>query len=101
MRGDMIQTYKLVTRKDDVNPRQFFKMQCDLERGNNPRGHGKQIHKQGAKLEIGFHRFARRVITPWNNLSKEVVHAESTSSFKGRYDELMKVRAGGDGGASR
>ena len=74
----MIQTYKLVTRKDDVNPRKFFKMQCDMERGNNPRGHDKSIHKQGAEQGIGLHRFARQVVTPWNNLSKDVVQAEST-----------------------
>ena len=48
VRGDMIETYKIITGKEKVNPNKFFQMLPDPER-EGPRTRVKKIYKKFAK----------------------------------------------------
>ena len=66
-RGDMIQTYKLLTRKENIDPEKLFIMN---RRG---RGNGLKIHKKGFNSDVRKFHFSQRVINPWNKLKRKVV----------------------------
>ena len=68
-RGDMIQTYKLLTRKEDINPDKLFKL---ARRG---RGNGLKIYKKRFHTDVRKFHFSQRVINPWNKLKGLVSQA--------------------------
>ena len=75
VRGDMIEVYKLLTGKEQVDHKQFFTladMPYDLI------GHEK-------KLKRKFF-FSQTVVNRWNGLPAKVVNTESVNSFKNAYD---------------
>ena len=51
VRGDMIETYKIITRKEKVNPEKFFQMLPDPEK-DGPRTRVKKIYKKFAKKKM-------------------------------------------------
>ena len=79
-RGDMIQTYKLLTRKEDINPDKLFKL---ARRG---RGNGLKIYKKRFHTDVRKFHFSQRVINPWNKLKRKVVLVDKTSTFKLGFD---------------
>ena len=89
-RGDMIETYKLITRKENINPDKFFKMR-DM-RGDPEIHHGAIIFKKGFKGERRRNYYSQHVVDPWNGLPKRVVEAKTTSTFKKRYDKEAAFR---------
>ena len=86
-RGDMIETYKILTNKEGVNPGIYFKM--NIERGNPELNRGLVIWKPGNSGRARrMNTFSQRVINPWNKaLVKDEVHAIKTSSFKKKFDK--------------
>ena len=89
-RGDMIETYKLITRKENVNPDKFFKM-ADI-RGDIEIHHGLKISKKGVKGERRKHFYTQRVVDPWNGLPPKVVQAKSVGAFKKGFDKEAAIR---------
>ena len=83
-RGDMILTYKLISRKEKINPDKFSKMA--MVRGDPEIACGKKIYRERCKLNKRKYWFSQRVPIKWNNLSKKEVEASSTSVFKKEYD---------------
>jgi hypothetical protein len=86
-RGDMIETYKILSGKENVNSDQFFKK---LENQHGLRGHTMKIQKQQTRLDIRKHFFSQRVVNPWNKLSQKVVDAPSINCFKNALDDEWK-----------
>ena len=84
IRGDMIETYKLITRKEDVDPSKFFQM--STERGNPELIRGKKIFKKGFNGNKRRYVFSHRVVDGWNELERDEVEAGTISTFKARYD---------------
>ena len=80
----MIQTYKIITNKDDTNRETFFQMK--RERGDPGLNRGLKIYKKGFRRERRRNVFSQRVVTAWNHEKKEVVQAMTTSGFKARFD---------------
>ena len=76
-RGDLIQTYKLITRKEITPYTRFFQ----LENRKGLRGHRYKLSKK-AEGPIKQRFFSSRVVNTWNELSDETVSVESTNSFK-------------------
>ena len=81
-RGDLIETYKILTGKVAVNYNQFF----ELEQDRRTRGHNLKL-----KIERSIHRsrrmfFSNRVAEAWNRLPEEVVMAKTTNEFKNCLD---------------
>ena len=100
-RGDMIQAYKMITRKEDINPDKFFKMRS--QKGNPNVGHRRRIFKKriNSKLNVRKYFFSQRVvggITPrgialgWNMLPARAVRAGTTSTFKKNLDKFVNGR---------
>jgi len=49
LRGDLIETYKILTHKEHIDPNQFFKL-CDS--GHNLRGHNMKLYKPNVRLNV-------------------------------------------------
>lgn len=84
-RGDMIETYKIISGKESSD--QFFKKSENL---HGLRGHTKKIIKQQLRLDIRKHFFSQRVVNQWNKLSQKVVDAPSINGFKNVLDDEWK-----------
>ena len=81
-RGDLIETFKILTGKVAVDADRFFEKNQD----ERTRGHQLKLKKRSSRSQLRAKFFANRVVTPWNNLPEEVVSATSTNSFKMRLD---------------
>ncbi|CAL4091156.1 unnamed protein product [Meganyctiphanes norvegica] len=92
-RGDMIQTYKMLTKKEDTDPTKFFQMA--RERGDPSLFHGFKIFKKRANRKQRRNSFSIRVANPWNRLKRKEVQALKTSGFKSNLDknEIDRRRA--------
>ena len=81
-RGDLIETFKIVTGKTRLDATQFFERNQD----DRTRGHHlklktlRSVHQARAKF------FANQVVTHWNGLPDDVVSAGTTNEFKNRLD---------------
>ena len=74
LRGDLIETYKILTGKINVDPDQFF----ELRKQDRTRRHSMKLVKRRSRHLSRLKFFANRVVSPWNELPQEVVSAEST-----------------------
>ena len=82
IRGDMIQTFKIMKGFDDLDPRIFFQM-CE----NNTRGHNLKLFKGRFISEVGRNVFSNRVVNTWNGLPSWVVESVSVNQFKNNIDK--------------
>lgn len=82
-RGDMIEVYKLLSRKEQIDSNQFFTVATNH---HGLRGHDKKIVKERCRLDIRKFFFSQRVVNRWNKLPVEVVDAPSVNAFKNAYD---------------
>ena len=89
-RGDMIETYKLITGKEDINPGKFFTMAT--VRGDPELTHNMKLYKNSFRLDVRKYTFSQRVIDKWNSLDKDVVESLKTSGFKRKYDKSENTR---------
>jgi ribonucleases P/MRP protein subunit RPP40 len=82
-RGDMIEAYKLITKKEKIDFNQFFKL------GTNDhylRGHSKKIEKTRSRLDVRKNFFSQRIVNDCNKLSQHAVDAPTVNTFKNRID---------------
>lgn len=77
---DLVETYKFLQNEYHTNPQTLF----SAPPIRTLRGHEYKLHKGSVKTDIKKFFFTSRVITPWNNLSQDIVAAPSGSSFKHR-----------------
>jgi hypothetical protein len=83
LRGDMVETYKIMTSKYDIDPKEFF----EAETTSRTRGHSLKLKKTAAATSRRQNSYSYRVVNCWNALPAEVVNAASTNSFKNRLDK--------------
>ena len=91
VRGDMIETYKIITGKEDINPSKFFTMA--RVRGDPELTHNMKIYKKSFRLNKRKYSFSQRVIDKWNTLDKATVESQKTSGFKRKYDKSERNRS--------
>jgi len=84
LRGDVIETYKILTGKEKVDRNDFFKLQT--RNFHNTRGHSYKLETTRSRLELRRNFFSQRVTSHWNKLSEKVVQAETVNTFKNRLD---------------
>ena len=87
----MIETYKIITGKEKVNPEKYFQMLPDPE-VQGPRTRVKKIYKKFASKDVRRCSFTMRVTNGWNELTNEIVSARKTSKFKARLDAFTAAR---------
>ena len=62
-RGDMIEVYKLIIRKKNIDSNQFFQL---ASRERDLRGHSMILFQQRSRLDVRKYFFSQRVVGPWN-----------------------------------
>ena len=87
-RGDMIEVYKIVTKKYSEECCTF------LTRSNYKitRGNRYNLEKGHIRYDARKYSFSCRVITLWNSLPDIVVSANSTNAFKNRLDKYWSTQ---------
>ena len=83
-RGDLLQTYRIMTQIDKIKPDIFFKHQTY----DRTRGHSMKLTKSRCKLEIRRNFYSQRVVNRWNKLPQSAMDAPTLLSFK---KELSKL----------
>jgi ribonuclease P/MRP protein subunit RPP40 len=82
-RGDMIETYKLITKKEKIDFNQFFKLATN---DHYLGGHSKKIEKTRSRLDVRKNFFSQRIVNDWNKLPQHVVDAPNVNTFKNLID---------------
>ena len=87
LRGDMIETYKIIHGIYDENTTNTLFHKNVL---TNTRGHSLKLSKQNVVTSKYSRFFTNRVINAWNNLPEHVVSAGTVNSFKNGIDSFWK-----------
>ena len=86
IRGDLIETYKIVHGcYDPLTTNNLF----EINKDNRTRSHSYKITKPRFKTTVFQHFFTNRVINAWNNLSQDVVSAGTLNTFKNKLDTCL------------
>ena len=83
----MIEVYKLLTGREQIDCKQFFKPAQDHY---GLRGHGMKLTKERSRLDTRKFFFSQCVVNGWNRLPAAVVNAETVNAFKNAYDHNYK-----------
>ena len=83
LRGDLIETFEILSGKTKVYYRKFF----TLSRDGIRRGHKYKLEMKRCRTLRRMEFFSQRVIYVWNSLPGEVVNVQSVESFKRRLDK--------------
>ena len=86
-RGDMIETYKLLTGKYDISLPTFLILSTHQ---HYTRGHHLKLQHRHSKLELRKHFYSNRVTTMWNDLPKTVINAKTIKEFEKQLDLFWK-----------
>ncbi len=87
-RGDLIQTYKIVHHKYDLDEGAFFENPTDAR----TRGHSYKVFKERAVSSIRRNYLSCRIVELWNELPESVVTAPDIDDFKKRLDDFWSQR---------
>ena len=97
LRGDMVETFKLIQGIEDINSSKFFSFSSNhheyatrqavvlSEDGIAP-SHG--LVKGPSRLKLRSNFFSQRVINQWNALPTKVKNSVSVNNFKNTYDNI-------------
>ena len=85
-RGDMLETFKIVTSKVNINKEHFFKFNA-----RETRGHQYKLCKLSSKKLVRSQCFSHRIVNDWNSLPREVVEVKTVNEFKAKLDEHWKA----------
>ena len=77
IKGDLIDTLKILTRRDKVNYESFT-----MARSGHSMGNSLKLFKGRARLDVRKHFFSQRVIEAWNKLVNEEMKAVSQQIHK-------------------
>ena len=83
-RGDMIEMYKILTKKYDPEVSNFINVNSS---DKSTRGHQYKMEKERPRLRLRQKSFVHRSCDLWNALHKDVVSAPSVKSFERRLDK--------------
>ena len=89
VRGDMIQTWKILHHYDNVDEKVWFRRHGDeAVRDTRSSSSPFNLVQQAANTDIRRNFFSSRVVRPWNSLPNAVKSSVSLNSFKSNYDRL-------------
>jgi len=84
LRGDLIETYKILTGKERVDSQLFCQSATD---SHNLRGHSLKLFLPRCSTTARRTFFSTTVVSHWNSLPHHVVKAPSVNAFKNRLDK--------------
>ena len=79
LRGDMIETFKIMAGIYDKTVTEDFLIKDDNSR---TRGHEKKLKKKYCRLNIRKYSFTNRVVDTWNSLPSELINAKTVVQFE-------------------
>ena len=82
-RADVLQIFRIIDGIDIVEEGKFIQLVDETV----TRGHSLKLYKTRISSRIGGNILATRVVNDWNDLSDEVVKAESVNVFKTRLEK--------------
>ena len=89
LRGDMIETYKILNDKYDPKVSKFLSLHRDMVPDpTKVRGHSLKLYKRKHSTMIRKQSFSFRIVEPWNSLPEKIVTAPSLNSFERRLDKF-------------
>ena len=93
-RGDMIQVFKILTKRDRVDSDTIL----PRNESARTRGHSLKLSKRQCRLNIRKHSFGLRVTNKWNSLPESVISAKSVNDFKAKekYRGVFEIQKSGD-----
>jgi len=69
LRGDLIETYKVLAGKEKINYEQLFQKATTIDL----RGHSFKLYTKKSRLDIRKYFFSQRTVDYWNKLPDSVV----------------------------
>jgi ribonuclease P/MRP protein subunit RPP40 len=87
-RGDMIEVYKI--KNGYYNDGCTVKLK--LSQNTITRGHRFKLAHSHTHLDIRKHFFTNRVVSLWNELSDDVISAQTVNSFKNKLDKFWSLQ---------
>ena len=84
LRGDLIETFKILKGFTDLEASTIFVLETDPR----SRGHSMKLGKLRPNLKYRQNSFALRVVNPWNKLPQGVIDAPSVDQFKKELDKV-------------
>lgn len=87
-RGDMIEVWKIMHGKDDIDPGGLFCLVDDYSSRLTRRSNSLMLVQPKARLDIRKYSFSHRVVDDWNRLPDELKSASCLLTFKINYDKL-------------
>ena len=88
-RGDMIEVWKILHGKEDVDFKTWFSLVDDYHSRTTRLSDSLILAKPKAKLDIRKYFFSHRVVDRWNALPYKVKNADCLDTFKCIYDSLF------------
>ena len=88
VRGDLIETYKILTGLERVDLERMFPMVGE----SRTRGHNLRIRGKPFRAEVRRNFFTQRVVNVWNSLPQNVVEAKTLSDFKNKLDIALGAK---------
>ena len=86
LRGDLIETYKILTGKENLDCEKLI----EVAKSSNLRGNSRKLYKKRSKMLARQNFFSQRIVNFWKVLPTTVVEAPSVNSFKSRLDRHWK-----------
>ena len=78
--GNLIEAYKLLTKKLAIDPNQLFKLKANTR----TREHHLTLKRKRAAHQGRAKFFSNRAVTPWYELPAQVISAPTMDTFKNR-----------------
>jgi len=88
-RGDLIEVFKIMHGFENVDRKQFFKLQIEVDPNSGTRSHEWSIHPPHIKSKSRMDFFDIRIIKKWNSLPADVVRRQSLKVFKEKLDSFL------------
>ena len=85
LRGDLIQTFKIINKFDNVDADNYFDSCKDTRTRNN----GFKLKSKCFNGNIAKNFFTYRVVKNWNELPTNVVNSTSVNMFKNKLDKYL------------
>jgi len=79
-----METYKLLTNKEDIDSQQFFQL---TEDPYQLLGDNRRIYTARSRGETRRNFLSQRIVGHWNNLPQKIIAVDSVNSFKSRLDK--------------
>ncbi len=82
-RGDLIELYKMFTKKGYIRAEDYVSLA-----GDHRRGHSWKLKKPRCRTQLRLNTFSQRVVNLWNDLPESVVKAKTVRGFKAELDKI-------------